>query len=84
MEIAHNDTDCDVCKTHFPMFHGITLITCIIYNTTQSMQLRPPKTLLLGELDRLDNKTGTVTFLFRNLVTRIIYIKTLTSSSDEC
>lgn len=31
MEIAHNDTDCDVCKTHFPMFHGTTLITCIYY-----------------------------------------------------
>lgn len=41
----------------------------------QSMELRPPATLYLGQVNRADNKTDVASFLFRNLVlSNILYI----------
>ena len=78
LEIAQNDFDCDVSyHSKITKYRGMGSITdvwdydrlfSLLVLLCQSMQLRPPKTLHLGQIDRFDNKTGSVSFLFRNLV----------------
>ena len=76
LEIDVNDTDCEVLTSKMiigpwrqaGVGHMLAGIHKSWLHTLQVMHLRPSRTLLLGSENTYDNRTGSVSFLFRNLV----------------